>query len=109
MQHVPQSEVSSADLQAAARALGFSIPFLAIRPSWSVIVYSVELGGGGLWRFSAEQFKAIPGPNHTSFQTEIISTDALAQFANRVDASSFCPGPQRIKQRSPNFFAVVIS
>jgi len=57
----------------------------------------------------AEQFKAIPGPNHTSFQTRSFPQTRSPNSPIAWMPSSFCPGPQRIKQRSPNFFAVVIS
>jgi hypothetical protein len=60
------------------------------------IVYAPSLIGGRASAVqAAEQFKAISGPNHTSFQTEIISADALAQFANRVDAVFLLPGTSK--------------
>ena len=90
------SEVSSADLQAAARALGFLDPLPRDQTIVVGIVYAPNLIGGRASAVqAAEQFKAIPGPNHTSFQTEIISADALAQFANRVDALFLLPGSSK--------------
>jgi hypothetical protein len=90
------NEVTVADLQAASRALGF----LDALPRDSTIVVGVVyapslIGGRASAVQAAEQFKAIPGPNHTSFQVEILATDGLAQFANRVDAVFLVPGASK--------------
>jgi hypothetical protein len=87
------NEVTVADLQAAARALGFLDPLPRDQTIVVGIVYAPSLIGGRASAVqAAEQFKAIPGPNHTSFQVEILPTDALAQFVNRVDAVFLVPG-----------------
>jgi hypothetical protein len=87
------NEVTPADLQAVARALGFLDPLPRDQTIVVGIVYAPSLIGGRASAVqAAEQFKAIPGPNHTSFKTEIISADSLAQFANRLDALFLLPG-----------------
>jgi hypothetical protein len=90
------SEVTPADLHATARALGFLDPLPRDKTIVVGIVYSPSLiGGRALAAQAAEQLKAIPGPNHTSFQAEVIPTDGLAQFADRVDAIFLFPGTSK--------------
>ena len=89
-------EVTIADLQAAARALGFLDPLPRDRVIVVGIIYTASTSSSRtLAAQVAEQFKAIPGPNHTSFQVEIIAADGLAQFANRLDALFLLPGTSR--------------
>src|SRR5882757_6773883 len=90
------NDVTVADLQAAARALGFLDPL----PRDQTIVVGIVFASGltnarALAVQTAEQFKAIPGPNHTSFQTEIIAVDGLTQFTNRLDALFLLPGSSK--------------
>jgi hypothetical protein len=90
------NEVTPADLQAAVRAIGFLDPLPRDQTITVGIVYASSLTGGrALAVQAAEQLKAIPGPNRTPFQAEIIATDGLAQFVGRADAVFLMPGTSK--------------
>ena len=85
--------VSTADLQAAARALGF----LETLPDDGIVVigiiYSAEVPYQKILAAKvAERLNVIPGPNSAHFRTEIIALDDLTSFANRLDGIFLLPG-----------------
>ena len=85
--------ISTADLQAAARALGF----LETLPHDGIVVIGIVYSAGVpgqrvLAAQVAERLNVIPGPNAANFRAQIIALDDLASFANRLDGLFLLPG-----------------
>ena len=86
-------EVSRADLQAAAHALGFldSLPQDgAIDIGVLYAAQSVESKAAAAQ--IAGLFNALPGPNKSAFHAKIVAADNLAQSGDRLDAVYIAPG-----------------
>jgi hypothetical protein len=85
--------ISTADLQAAAHALGF----LETLPHDGIVVIGIVYSAGVpdqrvLAAKVAERLNVIPGPNSAHFRAKIISLDDPASFASRLDGLFPLPG-----------------
>jgi len=86
-------EVTLADLQAAAGALGFldSIPHDGAIVV--AILYAPQSPDSKAQALQAAGvLNTLPGPNKTVFRTKIISMEELAQSSDRLDAIFLLPG-----------------
>jgi len=86
-------EVTAADLQAAARSLGFLENLRRDGPLLIGVVYaSNSADARGEAAQAAERLGAIPGPNGSPIRTTLIAVDALNQTSERLDAVFLMPG-----------------
>lgn len=87
------TDVTAADLQAAARALGFLEGLPNDGTLVVAIVYSSRAPESkALAVQTAGRLGALPGPNKTVFRTKIFSVADLAQTSDRLDAIFLLPG-----------------
>ena len=84
------SEVSSADLQAVARSLGF----LDSLPREGTITVGIVYAPGeeASAARTAEMLNALQGPNSTTFKALTIAVGALAQVQDRLDVLFIADG-----------------
>jgi hypothetical protein len=87
------SDVTGADLQAAARALGF-LEALPHDGTIAVgIVYAAATPDGKAQASqAAERLRNIPGPGTASFQPTLIPVETLGQSLDHLDALFLMPG-----------------
>jgi hypothetical protein len=85
-------DVTRADLQAAARALGF-LDTLPHDGAIAVgVVYATAAPDGKVQALqAAEHLRGIPGPGTASFQPTLIPIETLSQNADRLDALFLMP------------------
>jgi len=86
-------EVTSADLQATARSLGF---LENLRRDGPLVIGIVYAPSGADARTAAgqaaERLASIPGPNGSTLRTIVIAADGLDQTSERLDAIFLMPG-----------------
>ena len=86
-------EVTIADMQAAARALGFLDNLPREGQIDVAIVYAARLRESKTQATQAAGWlNALPGPNKSQFHTTIISVDNLVQSRDHLDAVFLLPG-----------------
>jgi hypothetical protein len=86
-------DVSDADLQAGARAMGFldSLPHDGVVVI-GVVYSGVAPDGKAQAQQTAERLRAIAGPNNARFQPTLIPVETLRQTQDRLDVLYLMPG-----------------
>jgi hypothetical protein len=86
-------DVTDADLQAGARALGFldSLPHDGIVAVGIVYAEAVP-GSKAQAQQTAERLRAVPGPNNARFQPVLVPVETLGRSSERLDVLYLMPG-----------------
>ncbi|MDE1985146.1 MAG: hypothetical protein KGL29_15030 [Alphaproteobacteria bacterium] len=89
------ADVGMADLQAAARSLGF-VDSLQNRPTISIgVVYGADVHDGRDQATRvAGMLASMPGPSSSTLQANIVATDDLTKSNRRFDALYLMPGTE---------------